>query len=126
MTWSHINSPSSSSFSRQSTRSLEDFELTPASRSASFVQWRGRSAWRRREKRVASRFFARTDRYKLIHYYTVNEWELFDLKTDPQEMKSVYGDPAHADARKELEAELKRLQQQYKDTDPTRNVSPRH
>ena len=25
----------------------------------------------------------RTDRYKLIHYYDLQEWELFDLKNDP-------------------------------------------
>jgi arylsulfatase A-like enzyme len=68
--------------------------------------------------KVREHYGVRTDRYKLIRYYTVNEWELFDLKTDPQEMKNVYGDPAYADTRKELEAELKRLQEQYKDTNP--------
>ena len=61
----------------------------------------------------------RTDRYKLIHFYTVDEWELFDLKTDPQEMKNVYGDPAYADTRKQLEADLKRLQTEYKVDNPT-------
>ena len=32
-------------------------------------------------------------RYKLIHFYEkdVAQWELFDLKSDPSEMKSVYG-----------------------------------
>ena len=72
--------------------------------------------------KVREHFGVRTDRYKLIHFYTTNEWELFDLKTDPREMKSVYADPAYADARKEMEAELKRLQEQYKDTDPTRPI----
>jgi arylsulfatase A-like enzyme len=61
----------------------------------------------------------RTDRYKLIHFYTVDEWELFDLREDPQEMKNVYGDPAYADTRKQLEAELKRLQAQYQVDQPT-------
>jgi arylsulfatase A-like enzyme len=64
--------------------------------------------------KVREHYGVRTDRYKLIHFYTVNEWELFDLKTDPQEMKNVYGDPAYADTRKQLEAELKRLQAEYK------------
>jgi hypothetical protein len=41
------------------------------------------------------------------------------LQKDPHEMTSVYNDPAYADTRKELEGELKRLQQHYKDTNPT-------
>ncbi|HYE56601.1 MAG TPA: sulfatase, partial [Chitinophagaceae bacterium] len=28
----------------------------------------------------------RTDRHKLIYFYTVNEWELYDLEADPQEL----------------------------------------
>ena len=69
--------------------------------------------------RVRQHFGVRTERHKLIHYYTIDEWELFDLEKDPREMKSVHADPAYAQVRGELEAELKRLQQQYKDTDPT-------
>ena len=32
----------------------------------------------------------RTNQYKLIYFYTVNEWELYDLKKDPQELHNVY------------------------------------
>jgi arylsulfatase A-like enzyme len=69
--------------------------------------------------RVRQHFGVRTERYKLIRYYTIDEWELFDLKTDPQEMKSVHADPKYAKVRGELEAELKRLQDHYRDLDPT-------
>jgi arylsulfatase A-like enzyme len=31
----------------------------------------------------------RGERYKLIYFYTVNEWELYDLKNDPQEQKNL-------------------------------------
>ncbi len=55
----------------------------------------------------------RTDRYKLIHYYDADEWELFDLQADPQEMHSRQDDPAYAEKRGELEAELARLQTLY-------------
>jgi len=57
-----------------------------------------------------------TDRYKLVHFYEsdVNEWELFDLKTDPQEMKSVYGRTEYAEVQKQLEAELNRLRAELK------------
>ena len=58
---------------------------------------------------VARHRGVRTDRYKLIHYYMDNEWELFDMKTDPHEMESVYGRRDYADIQAHLEAELKRL-----------------
>ncbi|MBT4821487.1 MAG: sulfatase [Lentisphaerae bacterium] len=37
----------------------------------------------------------RTDRYKLIHFYSVGEFNLFDLAQDPQEMNSVHENPAY-------------------------------
>ncbi|MBW3598761.1 MAG: sulfatase [Planctomycetes bacterium] len=57
----------------------------------------------------------RTDRYKLIHFYELDEWELFDLEKDPHELQSVYDDPAYADVVKEMKAELERLQEKYQD-----------
>jgi arylsulfatase A-like enzyme len=61
-----------------------------------------------------------TDRYKLIRFYEpeVNEWELFDLKSDPNEMKSVYGNPEYVDVQKQLHAELDRLRAELKVPDP--------
>ena len=43
--------------------------------------------------RVRPHYGVVTDRYKLVHFYEpdVDYWELFDLKTDPKEMTSVYG-----------------------------------
>lgn len=35
-------------------------------------------------------FSIRTDRYKLIYFKTPEEWKLFDLKTDPCELKNLY------------------------------------
>jgi arylsulfatase A-like enzyme len=65
--------------------------------------------------RVAAHYGVRTERYKLIHYYATDEWELFDLQEDPHELKSVYSDAAYADALRETKAELARLQAKYKD-----------
>jgi len=61
---------------------------------------------------VRRHYGVRTDRYKLIHFYTLDEWELFDLETDPDEMQSVYGDPAYAEIQTELHAELDRLREE--------------
>ena len=55
----------------------------------------------------------RDKRYKLIHFYTLGQWEMFDLESDPQEMKSVYDDPKYATQRQRLEAELVRLRRKY-------------
>lgn len=64
-----------------------------------------------------------TDRYKLIHfYYDIDEWELFDLRTDPMEMKDVYNDPSYAKIRAKLHKRLNALRLKYKDTEPV--VSP--
>ena len=71
---------------------------------------------------VPAHYGIRTDRYKLIYYYgealgttgsvdepKAPEWELFDLEKDPNEMCSVYDDPAYADIVAELTQELYRL-----------------
>ena len=55
-----------------------------------------------------------TGRYKLMHFYDLDEWELYDLKTDPTEMKSVYTETAYAAKVTELKAELKHLRKVYK------------
>jgi arylsulfatase A-like enzyme len=63
---------------------------------------------------VRRHYGVRTDRYKLIHYYQIGEWELFDLQNDPQEMKSVYDDPAYATIINDLKQELTRLRTELK------------
>jgi len=70
-----------------------------------------------RPHRVPPHYGVRTDRYKLIYFNLTDEWELFDLKKDPNEMKSVYAEPAYADTVRKLKAELERLRTQYKDSD---------
>jgi len=56
----------------------------------------------------------RTLRYKLIHYYLIDEWELFDLEKDPDELRSVYDDPVYAPIVKLLKAEMARLRTHYR------------
>jgi arylsulfatase A-like enzyme len=69
---------------------------------------------------VKRHYGVRTQRYKLIHFYNdIDEWELYDLKKDPREMKNILNDPAYANIVTELKAELKRLRKKYKDTTGT-------
>src|SRR5699024_8857059 len=48
----------------------------------------------------------RTERYKLIYFWRLNHWELFDLKKDPNEMNNVYGDKKYAKIQQELTRRL--------------------
>jgi len=66
---------------------------------------------------VHKHYGVRTDRYKLMFFHEIDEWELYDLEKDPREMKSVYDDPAYASVVEELKVELGRLRKQYKDDD---------
>jgi arylsulfatase A-like enzyme len=56
----------------------------------------------------------RTDRYTLVHFYDLDEWELYDLKDDPNQLHSVYDDPGYAEVVKRLKDELVRLREQNK------------
>ena len=55
-----------------------------------------------------------TDRYKLVQFYGTGEdyAELFDLKDDPRELKSVFGQPDYAATQKELQSDLARLRKE--------------
>jgi len=59
-----------------------------------------------------------TERYKLIHYYyDIDEWELYDLKTDPLEMKNVYKNPDYSSVIADLHKRLDNLMTKYKDSE---------
>ncbi|WP_282038452.1 sulfatase family protein [Saccharicrinis aurantiacus] len=59
-----------------------------------------------------------TARYKLIHFYhDVNEWEMYDLQEDPNELNNLYNDMAYAEVQKDLHIRLERLRKQYGDSD---------
>ncbi len=57
------------------------------------------------------------ERYKLVYFYTLDEWEFYDLEKDPQEMQSQYSNPEYQKIVKEMGQELERLREQYKVTE---------
>ncbi|MDP4680216.1 MAG: sulfatase [Cyclobacteriaceae bacterium] len=60
----------------------------------------------------------RTDRYKLIHFYNdIDDWELYDLQTDSDEMNNIYEDDSNATLISDLKVQLAVLQNKYQDTD---------
>lgn len=62
---------------------------------------------------VARHYGIRTDRYKLIHYYRNDEWELFDLETDPGDQDNLYGKPGYEALTLDLERRLQGLRAKY-------------
>ncbi len=59
-----------------------------------------------------------TERYKLMHfYYDVDEWEMYDLEADPQEMKNIYNEPAYREVQQMLHKRLEELREKYGDSD---------
>lgn len=68
------------------------------------------------EHMVKRHYGVRTERYKLIHFYNdIDEWELYDLQSDPTEMNNIYGQPGTEELTKELKAKLAALQEEYND-----------
>jgi len=59
---------------------------------------------------VKRHYGIRTDRYKLIHYYNdIDEWELYDLQADPNELNNIYEKEGFQSIGNDLKNELQRL-----------------
>ena len=74
---------------------------------------------------VKRHYGVRTDRYKLIHFYDdIDEWELYDLKSDPKEMNNLYGSEEYAEIQQQLHMKLKQLQKEYAVTEKEFATTP--
>ncbi len=60
----------------------------------------------------------RGNKYKLIYFYTVDEWEFYDLLKDPGEQKNLINDPRQQATIGRLRKELIRLRNKYEDLEP--------
>ena len=74
------------------------------------------------DHRVQPHLGVRSERYKLIHFNKIDEWELYDLAKDPRELKNVYADTAYAGTVAEMKVELARLRQELDDRDQFADV----
>jgi arylsulfatase A-like enzyme len=71
---------------------------------------------------VVPHYGIRTERYKLISFYTINEWEMYDLEKDPDEMDNLIEETVgykvrdgYEDQLKDLIQQLRELKKYYKD-----------
>ncbi len=77
------------------------------------------------EHSVRRHYGVRTaDGWKLVHFYPsdgerpqqmVDQWEMYDLNSDPREMHNIYGQKGMEKQTKRLQKELVKLQKQYDD-----------
>jgi arylsulfatase A-like enzyme len=73
----------------------------------------------------------RTTDHKLICFWKKDQWEMYDLVNDPDELRNLYNDPAQKDTVAQLKKELYRLKKEVKDDDqfayeqPANGVDPR-
>ena len=65
---------------------------------------------------VTRHFGVKKGQYKLIYYYLNDEWELFDLDQDAQEMYNLYNRPGYQPLIEDLKEELKNLAVHYQDS----------
>lgn len=57
----------------------------------------------------------RTERWKLIHYPQAARWQLFDVESDPFELRNRYNDPELDEVRDQLRKQLLRWREQQGD-----------
>ena len=76
------------------------------------------------EHSVKRHYGIRTADCKLIHFYNdVDQWEMYDMVNDPNETNNVYDAPEYASKREQMHEILKRVQEEYCDTDPCEKVN---
>ena len=100
---------------------LHGRSLVPVMRGATPADWRKSLYYHYYDAGhgVTKHYGVRTDRFTFVHFYPVDEWELYDNQKDPLQLHSVYAEPTYAATVTELKAELDRLRQRYeRDFDP--------
>ncbi len=65
------------------------------------------------EHAVPQHFGVRTKTQKLFYLPKTDEWQMFDLESDPDEMVNVFGDSKYAEAQAELMTEYHRLRKHF-------------
>ena len=99
--------------------------------------WKGKTPrdWRRAmyyryyhdpgDHNTRAHYGIRTETHKLIYFWKKDQWECYDLVTDPLEMHNIYNDPKAQKAVAALKEELLRLKKALKDDDQFANEQPR-
>jgi arylsulfatase A-like enzyme len=71
-----------------------------------------------RDHTVIPHLGVRSATHKLIYFYTVNEWEFYDLQKDPAEQTNLISSAKHQPLIQQYKKELLKLRDQYDDHEP--------
>ena len=107
---------------------LQGRSLLPVLRGKTPADWRSSMYYRYYhdpgDHNTRGHYGVRTSTHKLIYYWKKDQWELFDLVRDPNELHNLYGQPGQEKLTETLKAELQRLKQAVKDDDQFANEQP--
>ena len=101
-------------------KDMQGFSLVPLLKGEAPKDWRKEVYYHYYEypsvHMIPRHYGIRTKRYKLMHFYQFgNEWEMYDLKTDPDELTNIYGNKKVEKLQKSLTNRLKNLRKHYED-----------
>jgi arylsulfatase A-like enzyme len=76
------------------------------------------------DHRVQPHIGVRTLTHKLIHFNKIDQWELYDLTTDPREMRNLIHEPEQQAKVKELKERMLALKKELGDSDQFADQQP--
>jgi arylsulfatase A-like enzyme len=109
---------------------MQGRSLTPLLKGQRPADWR--TSWYYRyyhdpgDHNTRAHYGVRTTTHKLIYFWKKDQWEMFDLVKDPDELHNVYSDPAQKEMVAKLKTELYRLKKELKDDDQFAYEQPPH
>jgi arylsulfatase A-like enzyme len=104
---------------------MQGRSLVPVLRGRTPPEWRTSMYYRYYhdpgDHNTRAHYGIRTRTHKLIYFWKKDQWELFDLVSDPAELHNLYGEPGQHELTRTLKAELLRLKQAARDEDQFAN-----
>jgi arylsulfatase A-like enzyme len=104
---------------------MQGRSLLPVLRGRTPADWRTSMYYRYYhdpgDHNTRAHYGVRTRTHKLIHFWKKDQWELFDLVNDPNELHNLYGEPGQEALTAELKTELGRLKKALRDEDQLAN-----
>jgi arylsulfatase A-like enzyme len=104
---------------------MQGRSLLPVLRGKTPADWRTSMYYRYYhdpgDHNTRAHYGVRTRTHKLIYYWKKDQWELFDLVNDPNELHNLYGQRGQEKLTETLKAELARLKKAVGDNDQLAN-----
>jgi len=104
---------------------MQGRSLLPVLRGRTPADWRTSMYYRYYhdpgDHNTRAHYGVRTRTHKLIYFWKKDQWELFDLVSDPFELHNLYGQPGQEELTASLQRELMRLKRSVHDDDQLAN-----